>query len=84
MKMKGFSAVMITVVLPFLVGGAIIGAAFGGVGYYITNWFGLFERQIQHEMVFWLFLGMGVFAGTVGAVQSLIAFIRHPGVHGDT
>lgn len=52
MNMKEFSAFMITVFLPFLVGGTIIGAVFGGVGYYITIWFGLFERQMQHDIVF--------------------------------
>ena len=69
---------IISVFLPLLVGGIVIGSIFGVVGYYMSLWFELFEKQLQHEMVFWLFAGMGVFGGAVGAIQSLIVFLKQP------
>jgi len=64
--------------LPFLIGGTTLGCLFGALGYFLSFWFGLFETVAQHEMVFWLFAGMGLFGGTVGAIQSLIVFLKQP------
>ena len=68
---------MISVFIPFFIGGTAIGFFFGVVGYYLSLWLGLYETQTQHKMVFWMFMGMGIFAGTVAALQSLIVFIKH-------
>jgi len=64
--------------LPFLVGGSLLGCLFGVAGYFLSYWLDLFETNSQHEMVFWLFTGMGVVGGVTGAVQSLIVFLRTP------
>ena len=68
----------ISIFLPFLIGGIIIGGTFGVIGYYTSMWLNMFENQAQYEMVFWLFLGMGGVAGAVGAIQSLIGFLKKP------
>ena len=76
MDIKITTKYILSVFLPFLLGGTILGAIFGGLGYFMSYWLKLFETTKQNEMVFWLFLALGVFAGAVSALQSLIAFLK--------
>jgi len=64
--------------LAYFISGSLLGLIFGVIGYYGSILFELFPRPEQHDMVFWLFLVMGVFGGTIEAVRSLIKFVRQP------
>ena len=68
---------LVFVFLPFVIGGTVLGGIFGGIGYYASSWLNIFETQEQLNLTFYLFLGLGFFAGMVGAIQSLIGFIRY-------
>ena len=69
---------LVFVCVPLVIGGTVLGAIFGGIGYYASGWLEIFTTE-QQKITFYLFLGLGFFAGVVGATQSLIVFVSKRG-----
>lgn len=64
--------------MPLVLGGAVIGIVFGGIGYFMSHALDLYETERQTKLVFWVFVSFGVFGGIAMAFQALFAFLKAP------
>lgn len=76
MMRKNVTNFILIFVVPIFLIGMVIGVIGGFIAQWLAQVFELYEDKSKYEMVFWAFVFIGSFMGSIGGIQALFQFIR--------